>query len=253
VRLPIWGRILLVVSGGVLVLAGALAWSVGEDIFGGSGFDPELITETDGDTVRIYEFYEHGLDREGQPVRSLVFEGSQEEADAFMAEPQAEDRNNQEPMLMIAVGAVTVIVALIPVRKPRSLKLFFWGLAVAATTLGVGLFFGVFWGLGIGSMLDDVLTTETRGFLFFWPLVLLVSTFVGGLVGTRSFRNALMTSVAAVLVGGVVWAVGLLVGVEDRPAGFMFVGVGLVVFLVRTWTSRPQSLRTSRDESPTRT
>ena len=134
-----------------------------------------------------------------------------------------------------------------------TLKHLFWGLAVAATTLGVGLFFGLFWGLGVGSTLDDVLTTETRSFLFFWPLVLLVSTFVGGLVGTRSFRSASMTSVAAVLVGGLVWAVGPLVGVEDGPAAFMFVGVGLVVFGVRTWTRRPQSLRTRRDESPTRT
>ncbi len=106
-------RMLLVVFGGVVVLAGVVAWSVGSPV-GGAGLDPELITEIDGDTVRIYEFNEHGpFDNEGRPVQSLVFEGSQAEADAFMSEPQAEDRNYLVPALIIAVGAVIVIVALI--------------------------------------------------------------------------------------------------------------------------------------------
>ena len=110
-------RMLLVVFGGVVVLAGAVAWSVGITV-GGAGLRPELITEIDGDTVRIYEFNEHGpFDNEGRPVQSLVFEGSQAEADAFMSEPQAEDRNYLVPALIIAVGAVIVIVALI--RYPR--------------------------------------------------------------------------------------------------------------------------------------
>ena len=112
-------RMLLVVFGGVVVLAGAVAWSVGSPVGGGAGLDPELITEIDGDTVRIYESNEHGpVDSEGRPVQSLVFEGSQAEADAFMSEPQAEDRNYLVPALIIAVGAVIVIVALI--RYPRT-------------------------------------------------------------------------------------------------------------------------------------
>ena len=111
-------RMLLVVFGGVVVLAGAVAWSVGSPV-GDSGLDPELITEIDGDTVRIYEFNEHGpVDNERRPVQSLVFEGSQAEADAFMSEPQSEDRNYLVPALIIAVGAVIVIVALI--RYPRT-------------------------------------------------------------------------------------------------------------------------------------
>ena len=110
-------RMLLVVFGGVVVLAGVVGWSV-ENTSGGAGPGPELITEIDGDTVRIYEFNEHGpLDNEGRPVQSLVFEGSQAEADAFMSEPQAEDRNYLVPALIMAVGAVIVIVALI--RYPR--------------------------------------------------------------------------------------------------------------------------------------
>ena len=111
-------RMLLVVFGGVVVLAGAVAWSVGSPV-GDSGLDPELITEIDGDTVRIYESNEHGpVDNERRPVQSLVFEGSQAEADAFMSEPQSEDRNYLVPALIIAVGAVIVIVALI--RYPRT-------------------------------------------------------------------------------------------------------------------------------------
>ncbi len=115
-RLPIWGRLLLVVFGGVVVLAGVVGWAL-ETEYGGSG--PESVMEIDGDTVRIYEFDEQGpLDSEGHVVQVLVFEGSQAEADAI-TQTQAEDRNYLVPALIIAVGAVIVIVALIPARKTQ--------------------------------------------------------------------------------------------------------------------------------------
>jgi hypothetical protein len=98
-------------------LAGVVGWVL-ETEYGGSG--PESFMEFDGDTVRIYEIDEQGpLDSEGHSARVLVFEGSQAEADAF-AETEAEDRNYLVPILIIAFGAVIVIVALIPGRKTRT-------------------------------------------------------------------------------------------------------------------------------------
>ncbi len=113
-RLPIWGRLLLVVFGSVVVLAGVVGWAL-ETEYGGSG--PESFMEIDGNTVRVYEFDEQGpLDSEGHVVRVLVFEGSQSEADEF-TKTEAEDRNYLVPALIIAVGAVIVIAALIPARS----------------------------------------------------------------------------------------------------------------------------------------
>ena len=112
--LPI--RILVVVLGGVALLVGLVAWGL-ETEYGGSG--PETVMEFDGETAFVYEFSEQGpLDSEGHPVGVLVFEGSQEAANAYTA-AETEGKNYLVPGLIVAAGAIAILFGLLAFRATR--------------------------------------------------------------------------------------------------------------------------------------
>jgi hypothetical protein len=110
-------RIILGILGVLALLIGLAAWSF-ENEYGGEGAGAEMEMLADG-TVGVYDVDEQSTDGEGHPGRVLVFEGTQEEVDAWVAEQQSQGRNYLIPGLIIAVGVVLVVGAVFPPFGPR--------------------------------------------------------------------------------------------------------------------------------------
>ena len=94
-------RVMLVVVGVVLVLAGLVAWGL-EQEYGGDPDRPEYVIAHEA----------------GRPVQVLgefgvVFEGTQEEVDAWLEE-QRGSRDFTVPILLIVGGAVVGVIGIAP-------------------------------------------------------------------------------------------------------------------------------------------
>lgn len=104
-------RVAVGVLGGLVVLVGLGLWSWESEY--GSGLD--FSTESDGTVHRVLEVDEQAPDSEDR--RTVVFEGTEEEALAYIEQRRAEGTNLVIPGLIIGVGALIVIAALIPIHK----------------------------------------------------------------------------------------------------------------------------------------
>lgn len=105
-------RVAVGVLGGLVVLVGLGVWSLGSEYGSGLNFS----TESDGTIHRVFEVNEQAPETED---RSVVFEGTEEEASAYIDQRRAEGTNLVIPGPIIGVGALIVITALIPTRKTR--------------------------------------------------------------------------------------------------------------------------------------
>lgn len=110
-RLSRAARVAVGVLGGLVVLVGMVAWSLESEY--GSGLN--FATESDGTVHRVFEVDEQAQEPEDR--FTVVFEGTEEEASAYIAQRRAEETNLVIPGLIIGVGALIVIAALIPIRK----------------------------------------------------------------------------------------------------------------------------------------
>jgi len=105
-RLSIADRIGLAVIGLVVVLAGLAGWSW-QETYGGTQYAGQEVL-SDG-TARVYNLDEQSLDAESHPAKIVVFEGTVEEADAFIKQGQSGLRVFLVPGLIIGLGATLVI------------------------------------------------------------------------------------------------------------------------------------------------
>lgn len=112
-RLSKPARVAVGVLGGLVVLVGVGVWSLGSEYGPGLNFS----TESDGTIHRVLEVNEQAPETEDR--FSVVFEGTQEEASAYIEQRRAEETNLAIPGLIIGVGALIVIAALVPTRKTR--------------------------------------------------------------------------------------------------------------------------------------
>jgi hypothetical protein len=110
-------RITLGVLGVLTVLVGTAAWSF-ETEYGGNG--PGEIQHLADGTERVYDVSEQEVDDHGHPVRTLVFEGTPAEVEAYIEQRRSEGRNYLIPSLIVAVGAVLIIGALLPAVGSRT-------------------------------------------------------------------------------------------------------------------------------------
>jgi hypothetical protein len=111
-RLGLLGRTVIAIFGIGAILAGLAGWSL-ENEYGTSG--PARWLETAGGTAVVFEG-EGATD--GDPEGTQVFEGTVEQAEAYIAEHDAADarRNYTVPVLLIAAGGALVIWAVLPRR-----------------------------------------------------------------------------------------------------------------------------------------
>ena len=103
-------RVLIAVVGLLVAFVGWVAWSIEGEYGSGTPFVVE--THQDGSAI-VYDVDE----QEG--TRTPVFEGSQQEAVAFMERRRSEGENFLLPALIIVAGALLVVVALVPLRRLR--------------------------------------------------------------------------------------------------------------------------------------
>jgi hypothetical protein len=69
-------------------------------------------------TAVVYAVDEQVQDSEGHPMQVPVFEGSEQEALAYM-EQKSGDPNLSLPQVLMPIGVLLVVVALIPLRKTK--------------------------------------------------------------------------------------------------------------------------------------
>jgi hypothetical protein len=100
-------RAMLVVFGLILVFAGLVAWGIEDEYGSGLNF---FVVEGPA-TTTVYE------ESDG---RRLLFEGTPQEARAYMERARAARESFLVPSLIIALGAVLVVVGLVPWRRLRS-------------------------------------------------------------------------------------------------------------------------------------
>lgn len=94
----------------MVVLAGLFAWSI-EDEYG-SGLN--YMVEQGPETWTVYEV------SEGESAgRRVVFEGPPEEAQAYMERERAARESFVVPGLIIAAGALLLVIGLLPIRRRR--------------------------------------------------------------------------------------------------------------------------------------
>lgn len=109
-------RVVLGILGLIALLVGVAAWGLETEYGGGSTVGSmEFLPDS---TVRVYNVDERVTDVEG-PAQVLVFEGTQEEADAWVAQQEGQGRNYLIPALIILLGVVLVGAAMVPSR-PKS-------------------------------------------------------------------------------------------------------------------------------------
>ena len=104
-------RVAVGVLGGLVVLVGLGVWSLGSEYGSALNFS----TESDGTVHRVIEVDEQAPEPEDRST--VVFEGTEEEALAYIEQRRAEGTNLVIPGLIIGVGALIVIAALLPIRK----------------------------------------------------------------------------------------------------------------------------------------
>jgi hypothetical protein len=97
----------MAVLGLLVVMAGGIWWSF-ESTYG-SGLN--FVVEATGEDATVYEVDETGN-------RTSIFEGTAEEAAAYIERRQSEGTNVLLPGLVIGVGALLMLAALIPSRRP---------------------------------------------------------------------------------------------------------------------------------------
>jgi len=88
-----WMRVVLTVGGTLVVLVGLAAWSL-ETEYGGNGV---IGSATSNGVTRVFDINEQSLDDEHQSVTTIVFQGTEAEARAFMDKRWNEGRNYTIP------------------------------------------------------------------------------------------------------------------------------------------------------------
>ena len=99
--------------GVLVILVGLAAWSL-ETEYGGNSVGG---SETAGDVTRVFDIDEGSLDSEGHPVTTIVFEGTEAEAESFMKARWGEGRNYVYPAIVIGAGVLLLAGAFVPVRR----------------------------------------------------------------------------------------------------------------------------------------
>jgi len=113
VKLSKAARVAVGVLGGLVVLVGLGVWSLESEYGSGLNFS----TESDGTVHRVFEVDEQAPEPEDR--FTVVFEGTEEEALAYIEQRRADGTNLVFPGLIVGAGALMVIAALIPTRKTR--------------------------------------------------------------------------------------------------------------------------------------
>lgn len=116
----IGGRIAIGVLGLLVIAVGWLAWEL-ETEYGGNTPDGAAATE-DG-LVAVFNYVnDQATDPEGPDATSIVFVGTEEEAEAYMDQRSREGRNYVVEGAIIAAGVLLVVAAIIPTRmfRPRN-------------------------------------------------------------------------------------------------------------------------------------
>ena len=108
-RLSMASKVMLVILGLLVIFGGWVAWTI-EDEYG-SGTNFKVQTSQDG-AVIVYDVDEQGTD-------AMVFEGSEQEAQAYMEQRRAEGKSFVVPGVVIAVGALLLVGALVAPRRSR--------------------------------------------------------------------------------------------------------------------------------------
>jgi hypothetical protein len=103
-------RVLVGVIGVVVALAGLLWWTLEAEY--GSGLNFEVVGA--GDAATVYEVDETA------GARRSVFEGTEEEALAYIERRQGEGENLLFPGLVVGAGALLILMALIPARRSEA-------------------------------------------------------------------------------------------------------------------------------------
>jgi len=104
-------RIILGIIGVLAVVVGMGAWSF-ETEYGGDG--PGEIEHLADGTEKVYDTNDQEVDDEGHQLRTLVFEGTPAEVEAYLEARQNEGRNYLIPALIIGAGVVLILAALVP-------------------------------------------------------------------------------------------------------------------------------------------
>ncbi len=94
----------------VVALVGWFAWSIEQEYGSGTNFYLEM---KPGHMVVVYDVDEQA------GTRSPVFEGSSQDAEAYMERRRAEGESFVIPGLIIAFGVVLVVVGLLPLQRMR--------------------------------------------------------------------------------------------------------------------------------------
>jgi len=110
-RFTLATRLTVFALGVLTVLVGLVAWSL-ETEYGGN---PVAGSESTGDGgERVFDLDETRLDNQGQPITTIVFEGTPAEAAEFIRRRHEEGRSYAIPGLVIAVGGIAMVVAILP-------------------------------------------------------------------------------------------------------------------------------------------
>jgi hypothetical protein len=112
-------RITLAILGVLTVLVGTAVWSF-ETEYGGDG-PGETEHLADG-TERAYDINEQEVDDEGHQLRTLVFEGTPAEVEAYIEQRRSEGRSYLISGLIIGLGVILVIGAVLPPIGKRELQ-----------------------------------------------------------------------------------------------------------------------------------
>lgn len=92
-----------------MVLVGLATWSL-ETEYGGNAVAGSTFS---GDLHRVFDVVEGEIDVDGHPVTTIVFEGTEAEANAYMERRWREGRNYTIPAVVITGGVVIVLGGLV--------------------------------------------------------------------------------------------------------------------------------------------
>lgn len=106
-RVSIWHRVWVAVSGLLVVLLGLVAWGFTQEY--GSGLN--FAMEGTGRSVTVYEVDEQ------RGLQTPVFAGSEVDALNYTDRRRAEETSYLVPSLIIAAGGILVLGAFIPIRQ----------------------------------------------------------------------------------------------------------------------------------------
>jgi hypothetical protein len=107
-------RVGIIVFGVVIGLAGITAWGLEQDA--GGGWNAGSIEGEPGGAYTVYEVDENDQGGTEEPVRIVVFSGTEEDARAYF-DSRSQKKSFVVPGLMIAAGAALIIVAVVPSRN----------------------------------------------------------------------------------------------------------------------------------------